>query len=118
MLGSLSKLRSDSFQVSQECIEAVDDIETTPSHMSVSIPLDASQDSSNIVRRTPSVLQNVQAQLAGGVYVGVEHLADELDLRRLVGVLLFKLHDESECAIFKRCICRAYDYGVPREKCG
>lgn len=86
--------------------------------MSVSIPLDASQDGSDIVRRTPSVLQNVQAQLAGGVYVGVEHLADEFDLGRLVGVLLFKLHDKSKCAIFKRCIRRAYNYGIPGDKCG
>lgn len=86
--------------------------------MSVSIPLDACQDGSNIVCRTPSVLQNVQAQLAGGVYVGVEHLADELDLGRLIGVLLFKLHDESECAIFKRRIRWAYDYGIPGGRCG
>lgn len=79
------------------------------------IPLDAGQNSSNVVCRTPSILQNVQAQLAGGVYVGVEHLADKLDLGRLVGVLLFELHDESECAIFKRCIRRADDYGVPEK---
>lgn len=82
------------------------------------IPLDAGQDSSNIVCRTPSVLQNVQAQLAGGVYIGVEHLAYKFDLGRLIGVLLFELHDESECAIFKRCVRGADDDGVPRKRRG
>jgi hypothetical protein len=31
----------------------------------------------------------------------MEHGADELDARRLVGVLLFEVHDESECAILE-----------------
>lgn len=61
-------------------------------------------------------MQNIQAQLAGGIYVGVEHGADEFDLRRLVGVLLLELHNEPECAIFERCIRWAYDYGIPGEK--
>jgi hypothetical protein len=58
-------------------------------------------------------LENVQAQLAGGVDVGVEHLADELDLGRLVGVLLFELHDEPKRSIFKRRIGWSYDDGIP-----
>jgi hypothetical protein len=114
VLGSFSKLRSH-FKSAKK---PFNNIQTPSTTKSVPIPLNAGQDSSNIVRRTPSVLQNVQAQLAGGVYVGVEHLADEFDLGRLVGVLLLKLHDESECAIFKRCVRWAYDYGIPRKKRG
>lgn len=78
-----------------------------------SLPLDTSQDSSDIVGRTPSVLKNIQAQLPCGVYVGVEHLADELDLRRLVRVLLFELHDESESAILEWGVGGTDNDGVP-----
>jgi len=34
----------------------------------------------------------------------MEHGADKLDARRFVGVLLFKVHDESECAVFEGCV--------------
>lgn len=43
----------------------------------------------------------------------MEHLADELDLWRLVGVLLFKLHDESEGSVLKGRVCGADNDGVP-----
>lgn len=75
--------------------------------------MDARENGGDVVCRTPSILQDIQAELAGGIDVGVEHLADKLDLRRLVWVLLFELHNESEGAIFKRSVCRAYDDGVP-----
>lgn len=76
-------------------------------------PLNARQDSSNIVRRAPAVLQDVQAQLPGGVDVGVEHLADELDGWRLVGVLLLELHHESESSVLEGRVCWSDDDGVP-----
>ena len=37
------------------------------------------------------VLEDVEADAAVGVHVGVEHLGHELDRRRLVGVLLGEL---------------------------
>ena len=43
----------------------------------------------------------------------MEHLADELDQRGFVGVLLLELHDESEGAVLERCVGRAYNDGVP-----
>jgi hypothetical protein len=61
-------------------------------------------------------LQNVETKLSGGVDVGVEHLADELDLGRLVGILLFELHHKSKGAIFKRSVCGADDDGVPTRR--
>ena len=67
-------------------------------------PLYTGQDSGNIIGRTPAVLQDVQTQLSGGVDVGVKHGADKLDTRRFVGILLFKVHDESEGAVFERCV--------------
>jgi hypothetical protein len=79
------------------------------------IPLDARQDSCHIVRRAPPVLQNIQAKLASGVYVGVEHVADELDCGWLIWVLLFEVHDESECSVFEGSICWADDDCVPVE---
>ena len=77
------------------------------------IPLDAGQDGRDIVRRAPPVLQNVEAELARRVHVGVEHLTDELDRGRLVGVLLLKVHHQSESAVLKRGIGRSNDDGVP-----
>lgn len=77
------------------------------------VPLNRCQDGSNIVGRTPAVLQDVQTQLASAVYVGVEHLRDELDAGRFVGVLFFEMHDEAECAVLERSVCGAYDNGIP-----
>lgn len=45
----------------------------------------------------------------------MEHLTDELDLRRLVGVLLLELHDKSESPILERGIGRSNNNGVPVE---
>lgn len=46
----------------------------------------------------------------------MEHLADELDARWLIGVLLLELHHESESAVLKWRICRPDDDSVPLEK--
>jgi hypothetical protein len=43
----------------------------------------------------------------------MEHLANELDQRGFVGVLLLELHDESEGAVLERRVGRAYNDGVP-----
>lgn len=82
-------------------------------HLNYSVPLDACQDCGHVVCRTPSVLQNVETQFAGSVYVGVEHLADEFDLRWLVGVLLFELHNEAERSILERSIGWSDDDCIP-----
>ena len=71
------------------------------------------QDCCDIIRWTPSILQDVEAQLAGGVNVGVEHLADELDSRRLVRILLLEMHHESKGAVLEWGIGRADDDSVP-----
>jgi hypothetical protein len=79
-----------------------------------SSPLDTGQDGGDIVSGTPSVLKNVQAELSRGVDVGVEHLADELDLRGLVWVLFFELHHQSKGAVFKWGVSGADNHGVPK----
>lgn len=76
-------------------------------------PLNAGQDGRNIIRRTPSVLEDVQAELSRSVDVRVEHLADELDAGRFVGVLLFEMHDKAKGAILERGVRWADDDGVP-----
>lgn len=43
----------------------------------------------------------------------MEHLTDKLHKGRLVGVLFFELHNESECTIFKWSVCWTNDDGVP-----
>jgi hypothetical protein len=78
-----------------------------------SSPLNTGQDGGDIVGRTPSVLQNVQAQFSGGVNVWVEHLADEFDLGWLVWILFFELHHQSKGAVFERGVCGADNNGVP-----
>ena len=52
----------------------------------------------------------------------MEHCADEFDARRFVGILLFKLHDQSEGTIFEGSVGWTDDDSVPRgvvksEKC-
>lgn len=79
-------------------------------------PLNTSQNSSNIIRRTPSILQDIQTQLSRAIDVGMEHLAYEFDCWWFIGVLFFELHDEAECAVFKGSVCWADDYGVPVNK--
>ena len=65
------------------------------------LPLNRRQYGRHIVSRTPAILQYIQAQLAGTVDIGVEHLANELDAGRLVGVLFFEVHHEAEGAVFE-----------------
>ena len=43
----------------------------------------------------------------------MEHLADELDARRLIGVLLFKLHHQTKGAVLERSVGRSDNDGVP-----
>ena len=50
----------------------------------------------DVVDRRPRLLQDVKADAAVGVDVGVVHLGDELDQRRAVGVLLGELERELE----------------------
>lgn len=77
------------------------------------IPLDARQNGSNVVCGRPAILQDIQTQLARPVYIGMEHLADKLDGRGLVGVCLFKVHHKAKCSVFKGCVCRTNDDSVP-----
>ena len=77
------------------------------------VPLYACEDGCHVICRAPAILKNIQAQLAGGVDIGVEHLAYELDSRGLVGILLFKMHHESKSSIFERSIGRPDDNGIP-----
>jgi hypothetical protein len=79
-------------------------------------PLYAGQNSSHVIRRTPTVLQYVQTKLASVVHIRVEHLADEFDSWWFVRILLFKLHDKPESTVFKRGVCWADDDRVP-SKC-
>lgn len=57
------------------------------------MPLNACQNRSYIICRTPPVLQDIQAQLSRTIDIRVKHLADELDSWRFVRILLFKVHD-------------------------
>ena len=43
----------------------------------------------------------------------MEHLADELDTGRFVGILLFEVHHKSKSPILERRVCWADDHGVP-----
>lgn len=76
-------------------------------------PLNAGQDGGNIIRGTPPVLEDVQTKLSGSVDVWMEHLADELDARRFVGILLFEMHHKSKGAILERRVSWADDHSVP-----
>lgn len=86
---------------------------TVQSSPSSDVPLNTRQDGRDIVRGRPSVLENVQTQLARSVYVGVKHLADELDTRRLVGIRFFEMHDKAEGSIFERRVSGADDDCIP-----
>ena len=77
------------------------------------VPLYAGEDGCHIICRAPAILKNIQAQFAGRVDIGVEHLAYELDSRRLVGILLFKMHHEPKGSIFERGIGRPDNNGIP-----
>jgi len=75
--------------------------------------LNAGQDSCHVICRTPSILQNIQAEFSSTIDVWVKHLADELHTGRLVGVLFFEVHDKAEGAILKGSVCWADDDGIP-----
>lgn len=77
------------------------------------LPLNAGQDGGHIVSRTPAVLQDIQAELARAVNVGVEHCADELDARGLVWIRLLEMHHQPECPIFERRVRRSDDNCIP-----
>jgi hypothetical protein len=81
-----------------------------------SLPLNTGQDCSHIIGRAPPILQDIQAELTSTVDIRVKHLANELDAWRLVGVLLFEVHNEAEGAIFERSVCGANDDGIPTAK--
>lgn len=46
----------------------------------------------------------------------MEHLTDELDTGRLVGILFLEMHDQTECAIFEGSISGADNDGIPEEE--
>lgn len=43
----------------------------------------------------------------------MEHGADKFDRRRFVGILLFEMHHEPECAVLEGGVSGADDDGVP-----
>lgn len=71
------------------------------------------QDRGDIIRRGPSILEDVQTELAVGVYIRVEHPGKELDSRGLVGVGFVKGKKEFESAVFKGGFGRTKYNGVP-----
>lgn len=77
------------------------------------IPLNTGQDGRHVIGWTPAVLQNVETQLPCAIYIGMEHLTDELDTGRLVGILFLEMHDQTECAIFEGSISGADNDGIP-----
>jgi hypothetical protein len=81
-----------------------------------SLPLDTGQNGGHVVGGAPTILQDVEAELACAVDVGVEHLADELDARRFVWILFLEVHHETEGAIFKGGIRRADDDCIPERQ--
>lgn len=83
--------------------------------LSRGIPLNARQDRGDVVGWRPPVLQDIETQLSGTVYVGVEHGADELHARRLVWVCFLKVHDKAEGPIFERRVCGADNDCVPAD---
>lgn len=76
-------------------------------------PLDAGQNGSDVICRTPAVLEDIQAELARGVDIWMEHLADELDRGGLVGILLLEVHDQPKGAVLEWCVDGSDNDGVP-----
>lgn len=64
--------------------------------------LDARQDRRHIIRRGPAVLQDVEAELAVGVDVRMEHAREEFDSGRLVWVGFVEGECQLEGAVFER----------------
>lgn len=71
------------------------------------------QDGGHVVRGTPPVLQDVQADAAVRVHVRVEHLGDEADRRRLVRVLLGKFYCQLKRAVLEGGVVRPENHSVP-----
>lgn len=44
----------------------------------------------------------------------MEHLADKLDARGLIGVGFLEMHNKAEGPVFEGCVCWADDDSVPR----
>lgn len=82
----------------------------TPSRL---LPLNTRQNCRNVVCWRPPILEDIQAQFACAVNVRVKHLANKLDAGRLVRVGFFEVHDKAKGAVFKRCVGRSYNDGVP-----
>ena len=61
--------------------------------------LDTGEDGGDVVGGAPPVLEDVEADAAVRVDVGMEHLGQELHHRRLVGILLAELQGQLECSI-------------------
>lgn len=69
--------------------------------------LDAGQNSGDVVRWAPTVLQNVEAELSIRVYIWVEHPRQEFDSWRFVRVALIEGEEKFESAIFEWCFSYA-----------
>ena len=61
----------------------------------------ARQDRSNVIRRRPPILQNIQTQLPIRIHVGVEHPREELDSGRFVRVRFIECEHQLEGAVFE-----------------
>lgn len=75
--------------------------------------LNASENGADIECRGPSVLQDVETQLATLVNVGMKHLRDKLYHRWFCWVLLVELDHEFECAILEWGVFWADNDGIP-----
>lgn len=112
VLGSLSRLEQEQRDKHPHC---PNDTFVAITREMVTLPLNTGQDGCHIICRAPSVLENIKAQLAGTVDVGVEHLANELHPGRLIGVLFLEVHHQAEGSIFEGRISGADDDGIPSE---
>lgn len=76
-------------------------------------PLYTSQYRSDIVGRAPPVLENIQTELAGGVDIGMEHLADKFHPGRFIRILFLEMHHKPEGTILKGCVHWPNDHSIP-----
>ena len=67
--------------------------------------MDGGQDRGDIVGGRPSVLEDIETELAVGIDVWVKHSAKEFDGGRFVGVGFVEGEDELEGAVFEWCFC-------------
>ena len=66
--------------------------------------LDTGEDGGDVVGGAPPVLEDVKADAAVRVDVGMEHLGQELHHRRLVGILLAELQGQLERSILTNAV--------------